>query len=266
MELNELLKRYRNGEVSEEELLRHLRLDHLETLEGRFAYDLARDARAGFPEAILALRKTPGDIAKILGTVLQKRDRIFVTRLDAPKMKRVRTLARREGLSEEKYDLAYHESSGLLVAKRKGSKAQGLECCVGIIAGGTSDIPVAEEAQVVCEESGLKTIVACDVGVAGLHRLFLPLKKMIDEDADVLIVVAGMEGALPSVVKGLVDVPVIGVPTSVGYGYMAGQSALISMLNSCVPGLVVTNIDNGFGAAAAAFIICSRISKRRRKR
>ncbi len=117
LELNELLKRYRNGKVAEDELLRLLRLDHLEMLEGRFAYDLARDARAGFPEAILALRKTPGDIAKILGTVLRKRDRIFVTRLDAQKMKRVRTLARREGLSEEKYDLAYHESSGLLVAK-----------------------------------------------------------------------------------------------------------------------------------------------------
>ncbi len=266
MQLNELLKRYKNGKVSEEELLRHLRLDHLETLEGRFAYDLARDARAGFPEAILALRKTPDDIAKILRTVLQKKDRVFVTRLDPEKMEKVRALAKKEGLSEKEYDLAYHESSGLLVAKREKTKAKDLGCCVGIVAGGTSDIPVAEEAQIVCEESGLKTIMACDVGVAGLHRLFMPLKKMVDEDADVLIVVAGMEGALPSVVKGLVDVPVIGVPTSVGYGYMAGQSALISMLNSCVPGLVVTNIDNGFGAAAAAFIICSRISKRRRKR
>ncbi len=262
MELNELLKRYKNGEVSEEELLRQLRLDHLETLEGRFAYDLARDARAGFPEAVLAIKKTPSDIAKILGTVLQKRDRIFVTRLDAQKVKQVAVLARRGGLHDAKYDLDYHEDSALLVAKRKGSKPPDLGCRVGIIAAGTSDIPVAEEAQVVCEESGLKTMMACDVGVAGLHRLFLPLKKMVDEDVDVLIVVAGMEGALPSVIKGLVDVPVIGVPTSIGYGYMAGQSALISMLNSCVPGLVVTNIDNGFGAAAAAFIICSRISKR----
>jgi NCAIR mutase (PurE)-related protein len=260
MELKELLKKYKAGEISEEDLMRDLRLDHLETLEGRFKFDLARESRAGFPEAILALRKTPEDIAGIIKSVLPKKSKIFVTRLDPDKMQRIRGLLEAEGGIDEATQLEYHECSGLLVAKRNPDTAD-LGCSVGVVAAGTSDLPIAEEAQLICEESGLNTIFACDVGVAGLHRIFPSLKEMIDQDVDVIIVVAGMEGALPSVVKGLVDVPVIGVPTSVGYGYKGGESALISMLNSCVPGLLVTNIDNGFGAAAAAYIICSRISR-----
>lgn len=259
MDLGELLRKYKSGKISEEELLRHLKMDHLETLENKFRYDLAREIRTGFPEAILALSKTPEDVAKIIETILPKKKRIFVTRLDPQKMDQIRLIVSKQFKKDAQ--LLYHENSHLLVAKKKNSRVQDLGCCVGIIAGGTSDLPVAEEADVICRESGLRTITAYDVGVAGLHRLFPPLKRMIDEDIDVIIVIAGMEGALPSVVKGLVDMPVIGVPTSIGYGYKAGESALIAMLNSCAPGLVVTNIDNGFGAAAAAFNICSRISR-----
>jgi NCAIR mutase (PurE)-related protein len=258
MDLKELLRSYRNNELSEDELLRQLRLDHLESIEGRLNYDLARDSRAGFPEAVLALRKTPGDIAGILRLVLPKKGKIFVTRLSPEKFRGVEEIL--DGSEDLK--LEYHGDPNLLVAKTGKSREVKLGCHVGIMAGGTSDIPVAEEARIISAESGLDVVRAYDVGVAGLHRLFPPLKEMIDREVDVLIVVAGMEGALPSVVKGLIDVPVIGVPTSVGYGYRGGESALISMLNSCVPGLMVTNIDNGFGAAAAAFSICSRICKR----
>jgi len=239
-----------------------LKMDHLTTLENKLHYDLGREARAGFPEAVLALRKSAEDIAHILEAVLPNKDRIFVTKLDAKKMDHVRKILQGKAHLGG-VDLTYHGSSGVLVAKKREAKPKQVTCTVGVVTGGTSDAPVAEEAEVICRECGLRTLTARDVGVAGLHRLLGPLKKMLEEDVDVLIVVAGMEGALPSVVKGLVDLPVIGVPTSVGYGYKGGESALISMLNSCVPGLLVTNIDNGFGAAAAAYGICSRISKYR---
>jgi len=261
MDLKELLRSYRNAELSEDELLRQLRLDHLESIEGRLNYDLSRESRAGFPEAVLALSKTPEDIAGIIKSVLPKKGKIFVTKLSPEKLRGVEEIIDgMEGTGGLK--LEYHGDPNLLVAKTDSAPEVKLGCNVGIIAGGTSDIPVAEEARIISAESGLGVVKAYDVGVAGLHRLFPPLKEMISRDVDVLIVVAGMEGALPSVVKGLIDVPVIGVPTSVGYGYRGGESALISMLNSCVPGLLVTNIDNGFGAAAAAFSICSRICKR----
>jgi hypothetical protein len=126
---------------------------------------------------------------------------------------------------------------------------------VGILAAGTSDVPVAEEARVTCEVLGCETIYAYDVGVAGIHRLFEPLRNMIDKVC-VIIVAAGMEGVLPTIVKSLVDVPVIGVPTSVGYGIgKDGVAALMTMLNSCSPGLAVVNIDNGFGAGVFASLI-----------
>ena len=264
MDIKELLRRYKEDELPEDELLRHLRLDHLESIEGRLNYDLVRETRAGFPEAVLGMGKTPEDIAGILESVLPKKGKIFVTKLSQDKMEKVGELL---GKGEDQGGgaiLEYHRDPNLLVARTGHASQIEPKCHVGVMAGGTSDIPIAEEARIIAAESGLGVVKAYDVGVAGLHRLFSPLKEMIDRDVDVLIVVAGMEGALPSVVKGLIDVPVIGVPTSVGYGYRGGESALIAMLNSCVPGLMVTNIDNGFGAAAAAYAICSRISKRTR--
>jgi hypothetical protein len=261
MEVGELIRSFMEGKISEEELLRHLRMDHLETLEERFRFDLGREARAGFPEAVLATNKSAEDISAILESLIPKGRSVFVTRLDPGKMDEVRSRLTKSGLPQGETELAYSQKARLLVVKAaKGTDI--LECTVGIIAAGTSDIPVAEEARLICEGSGLRALTAYDVGVAGLHRLLPPLKEMIEARIDVAIVVAGMEGALPSVVKGLIDVPVIGVPTSIGYGYKAGESALIAMLNSCVPGLTVMNIDNGFGAAAAAYLICRRISQR----
>jgi len=133
---------------------------------------------------------------------------------------------------------------------------------VGILTAGTSDVPAAEEAALLCHEMGCTVYTAYDVGVAGLHRLFDPLHKMLDEiQVDVLIVAAGMDGALPSVVAGLADVPVIGLPTSVGYGLGGGgQAALYSMLQTCAPGLSVVNIDNGIGAGAVAGLIANRVA------
>ncbi|MBC7261723.1 MAG: nickel pincer cofactor biosynthesis protein LarB, partial [Chloroflexi bacterium] len=137
---------------------------------------------------------------------------------------------------------------------------------VGILTAGTSDIPRAEEAALICREMGCTVFTAYDVGVAGLHRLFEPLQSMVEkEKVDVLIVAAGMDGALPSVVAGLVPVPVIGLPTSAGYGLGgSGRAALLSMLQTCSPGLVVVNIDNGIGAGAAAGMIANRVAAARK--
>jgi NCAIR mutase (PurE)-related protein len=136
---------------------------------------------------------------------------------------------------------------------------------VGVLTAGTSDAPVADEAAFVCREMGCRVIRADDVGVAGLHRLEAPLRSLRNEGADVAIVVAGMDGALPSVVAGLLDVPVIGLPTSIGYG-LGGQgvAALLSMLQTCAPGLTVVNIDNGVGAGATAALIANRVAAARK--
>lgn len=136
---------------------------------------------------------------------------------------------------------------------------------MGILAAGTADVPYAEQASVIAEEMGCETSVVYDVGVAGLHRLVAPLRRLIsDERVDVLIVAAGMDGALPSVVAGLVDVPVIGLPTSAGYGLAGrGVAAILAMLQTCAPGLSVVNIDNGIGAGASAARIANRVAAAR---
>src|SRR5256885_13845682 len=137
---------------------------------------------------------------------------------------------------------------------------------VGVLTAGTSDIPMAEEAAALCHEMGCEVHSAYDVGVAGLHRLFAPLRAMLAAPADAIIVAAGMDGALPSVGAGLVDVPVIGLPTSVGYGLGGGGvAALLSMLQTCAPGLVVVNIDNGVGAGATAALFAHRGAAARRR-
>ncbi|TFF88377.1 MAG: nickel pincer cofactor biosynthesis protein LarB, partial [Promethearchaeota archaeon] len=137
---------------------------------------------------------------------------------------------------------------------RKGGK-------IGLITAGSSDIPIAEEAKVISEAMGCEVFTSYDIGIAGIHRIFEPLSEMIQKGAHIIIVCAGMEGTLPGVVAALVDVPVIGVPISSGYGLgEKGQGALITMLQSCSPGLLVVNIDNGFGAGASAALIANKIA------
>jgi NCAIR mutase (PurE)-related protein len=154
---------------------------------------------------------------------------------------------------------SYDPSAGVLSAHAPKYRPPEPGGCVGLLTAGTSDIPVAEEAALVISHMGCRIERGYDTGVAGVHRLLEPLKRMIESGADVLVVVAGMEGALPSVVAGLVDLPVIGVPTSTGYGLGGdGTAALYSILQSCSPGLVAVNIDNGVGAGAAAALIARR--------
>jgi NCAIR mutase (PurE)-related protein len=233
---------------------------HLDELE-RFAnLDLFRTARTGIPEVVLAERKSAAQTVAIVERLLSELGRALVSRVPPETL-----TALEQALSAEVVWTRYADG-WTLALHRPGAEIALNGGCVGVIAAGTSDIPVAEEAVALCREMGCEVYRAYDVGVAGLHRLFEPLRAMLAAPADALIVAAGMDGALPSVVAGLVDVPVIGLPTSVGYGMGGvGVGALTSMLQTCAPGLAVVNIDNGIGAGAKAGLIAARAGAAREK-
>jgi hypothetical protein len=222
----------------------------------RFAnFDHFREIRAGKPEAVFGPGKSSQEIVKILKKAMESSGGILVTRVSPEQIKAIKEEFR------GKFKLEINERSGTVILGEKKERMGK----VAILTAGTSDIPVAEEAATTAEFLGLEVIKEYDVGVAGIHRLFNPLVKILEEGVDSIIVVAGMEGALPSVVAGLVDIPVIAVPTSVGYGAnLNGITTLFSMLQSCSSGVAVVNIDNGFGAAVFASMI-SRVKQRRVK-
>ena len=241
--LVELLKRVRQGKVSVSQAVARLR--HLPFEDLGFAkVDHHRALRQGFPEVIMGQGKEPKEIAAIARAIRRRRANVLVTRLSAEKMRKLKRL-----VTELKYNPVARTATWLGKPVKVIGKGTVLVVCAG-----TSDIPVAEEAVVTTTVMGNRVERLFDVGVAGIHRL-LENRQRLDA-ASVLIVVAGMEGALPSVVAGLVDKPVIAVPTSVGYGAsFNGVSALLGMLNSCAAGVTVVNIDNGFGAGFAASLI-----------
>jgi NCAIR mutase (PurE)-related protein len=246
--MDELLRRVAQGELSIEEASKELKSERIRELKDFARIDLSRALRTGIPEIIFAVGKSSNEVAEIAMAQATAKGFALVSRAreaDAEELKK--------RLNEDKdFEVDYNQTARTILVKRRGyaCKKRGK---VGLIAAGTADIPVAEEARVVAEVCGCEVIKAYDVGIAGIHRLAAPLEHLVNADVAAIIVVAGMEGALPSVVAGLVDVPVIGVPTSVGYGLGGeGVSALLSMLQSCAPGLAVVNIDNGVGAATFA--------------
>ena len=216
--------------------------------------DHHRRLRTGVPEVVYGENKTAGQIAEILKKLLRFSPAVMATRVSQEKGAAV---------CLETPGLVYHEAARMLTAQME-IKQQEVDSGAGLVlvlTAGTSDIPVAEEAVVTLRCLGHEVEGLYDVGVAGIHRL-LSRRDLLDK-ADILIVVAGMEGALPSVVGGLVDKPIIAVPTSVGYGTgLGGIAALLGMLNSCAPGIAVVNIDNGFGAACMAASIMRQITGR----
>jgi NCAIR mutase (PurE)-related protein len=218
--------------------------------------DFAREGRKGIPEIVLAETKTDDQVVDIVRAFLDRTGRAIVTRL------RPATVERLRELRDAHVDLREPARAAAVHAPGYGRPTTGGR--VGILTAGTGDIPVAEEAKLVAEEMGCTVRAVYDVGVAGLHRLFGPLEELIAEDVGALVVAAGMDGALPSVVAGLAPVPVIGVPTSIGYGAGGrGRAALLSMLQTCAPGLTVVNIDNGVGAGATAALIANRLAAAR---
>ncbi|HEX2911604.1 MAG TPA: nickel pincer cofactor biosynthesis protein LarB [Chloroflexia bacterium] len=250
-------------DLSESLLLGEDSLDSLAS-DGRAHLDLKREERKGIPEIIYAERKLIEDSLAIARKFLNLRGRAIISRAQ-PEL-RERVLSELSTIEYEgspvTVNIEDYTSSKMIVLRREGVSRPQTGGRVGIISAGTSDVPVAEEAAVVAMEMGCSVSTIFDVGVAGLHRLFKPLERLLDEDVDVIIVAAGMDGALPSVVTGLVSVPVIGLPTSVGYGMGGkGVAALMTMLQSCAPGLTVVNIDNGVGAGATAALTANRMAR-----
>jgi NCAIR mutase (PurE)-related protein len=241
--LKELLEKVRLGQISVSQAvgrLRHLPFEDL----GFAKIDHHRALRQGFPEVILGQGKEPKDIAAIVRAMRRRKANVLVTRLSAEKMLRLKKFVP---------GLKYHEAARAATWVGKPIRIAG-KGTVLVVCAGTSDIPVAEEAALTATMMGNRVERLFDVGVAGIHRLLENRLRL--DSASVLIVVAGMEGALPSVVAGLIDKPVIAVPTSVGYGAsFNGIAALLGMLNSCAAGVTVVNIDNGFGAGFAASLI-----------
>ncbi|MEM3034624.1 MAG: nickel pincer cofactor biosynthesis protein LarB [Candidatus Nitrosocaldus sp.] len=298
MSIRDILKALSDGKISIDDAEKMLQLHKIEYVEDIARLDVGRELRRGVPEIVYAEGKEYSDLVNIAVTALKSKDSIVISRVKqeyidmlvgelmgssnssssnsggsrhltvkSSKKGRIIAVARRE--EEKEYD----DSDG----SKKGSNSNNNSSSngnyngydyytgtVGVITAGTSDIGVAEEAKLVAEAMGCKVITSYDVGVAGLHRLFPILKDMLTKDVDAIVVVAGMEGALPSVVASLVDVPVIGVPTSVGYGFgTGGVAALTSMLQSCTLGLAVVNIDNGVGAGVLAAMIAKRVARYR---
>ena len=241
--LKQILENVATGKTSAEDAAATLMNLSIEDID--YAHiDHQRSLRKGFPEVIFGQGKTPVQIIGIMEKMLAQENVVLVTRIDPQKANQV--LARFP-------DAVYHEDAKMVVWEKKEIPLQG-KGTILIISAGTSDIPVAREAYITARAMGNQVESIFDVGVAGIHRLFNH-KKIIDRAA-VLIVVAGMEGALPSVVAGMVSRPVIAVPTSVGYGVsLGGLTALFAMLNSCSSNVAVVNIDNGFGAGYMASVI-----------
>jgi NCAIR mutase (PurE)-related protein len=240
--VKELLKGVRAGRVTADAALRQLKSLSIHDLN--FArVDGHRSLRKGFPEVIYCEGKTPSQVVKIAQSILRHNDNLLATRCSKEIWR-----ALKRALPKAKY----HEAARAVTVVRKPlPKRSGI---IAVLCAGTTDIPVAEEAVVTADIMGNRVKTYYDVGVSGIHRLLALNDELLD--ASVLIVIAGMEGALPSVVGGLVDKPVIAVPTSVGYGAsFGGIAALLAMLNSCASGVTVVNINNGFGAGYAASLI-----------
>lgn len=242
--LKELLKNYKQESISEEELLKELRFLPFEDL-GFAKVDHHRHLRTGFPEVVYGAGKTGDQIVEIAERIMKKGNNFLVTRCD-------KTVG--DILAGRFPEGIYYEEGRVFAVEAKKMDKIGY---VLVITAGTSDIPAAEEAAVTASVFGCRVDRIYDVGVAGIHRL-LTYKSMIEE-ADVIIVAAGMEGALASVVGSLSRAPVIALPTSIGYGAsFEGLAALLGMLNSCAAGISVVNIDNGFGAGCTAALVCTR--------
>lgn len=238
-----ILEAYKNGEIDAAAVLEKIQNAGCEDM-GFANIDHARSFRQGFPEVVYCEGKTPEQNAAIMASLARNHDNLLGTRAD---------LEIYQAVQEQVSDAVYHEMARLITVERKPLPKDDTRK-IAVITAGTSDMPVAEEAAITAEVMGNKVERIYDIGVAGIHRLFGRLETI--REANALIVIAGMEGALASVVGGLVAKPVIAVPTSAGYGAnFEGLSALLGMLNSCAAGVAVVNINNGFGAGRMASII-----------
>jgi len=253
LNIEQIFQSLQDGKISPSKAKKLLSLYSIEKIDNIAQIDTGRRNRKGIPEVILAERKELPDLKKIIKKTLTKNNEVLISRIKQKDYTKILEFAKKN-----KYKIKKGKNTTAVLVYKKNNKKIGGK--VGIIAAGTSDIGVGEEARLVCESMNCDCLSSYDVGIAGLHRIFPVLKQFIEAEVDIIIVVAGMEGALASIVTSVADVPVIGVPTSIGYGYgEKGVAALASMLQSCSLGLTVVNIDNGVGAGAAAANIANRI-------
>jgi NCAIR mutase (PurE)-related protein len=274
MNLRTLLARYSKGELSFDELQKQISVHSIEQVANNLAQlDVNREIRKEIPEVIFAKGKEYADLLEITRAAVHRNGRVLVSKVQ-PEQLLIRLC---KALKKDRLEIEVgKKSSTILVwnkshlflssaargSSRGGSGGAPVGGKIGILAAGTSDIGIAEEARLMAKSMDCETIDSYDVGIAGIHRLFPALREMISENVGAIVVVAGMEGALASVVTSMVNIPVIGVPTSVGYGFGSdGVAALASMLQSCTPGLSVVNIDNGIGAGATAALISNQLAK-----
>jgi NCAIR mutase (PurE)-related protein len=249
--MKDILERLVSGELDVDEAEKLLKANNILEFDDIAKFDIKRTERTGFPEAVFSPSKDYEDLITIIRSYLEKSSQnLIITKLSHERYERIT-----EDLGKNSYIFDYNKRAQILIIRKEIIEGDPI-AKIGIITAGTSDINIAEEARVIVEEGGCEAITSYDIGVAGIHRLFPQIAYMVGEGVRAFIVCAGMEGALPSVVAGLVDVPVIAVPTSVGYGVgEGGRVALDAMLQSCAPGIAVVNIDNGFGAGVFALTI-----------
>lgn len=255
--MRKTLERLTRGEITVEEAEKILKILAIEDVENIAKLDVGREMRKGIPEVIFGEGKQLKEVEKIARKMLKEKGRAIISRVGAELAETLEEAFGKTSL------LQLSNNTGIVVIRKAGLEVEKTGGKVGILTAGTSDIAVAEEAKVICEEMGCEVITAYDVGVAGIHRLFPHLKRMVKEDVDVIIAIAGREGALPTVVAGMVDIPVIAVPTSSGYGLgEKGVSALMAMLQTCSLGISVVNIDGGVAAGSIAALIANRVAKK----
>ncbi len=249
--LDELLSGVAAGRLAAAEAAERLRRLGYSGVGDYACLDVSRAARKGVPEVVYAEGKTGEQLVAIVARFLEHSPTVVCSRVNPEQ-----AAALGDGVAAQ---IDHDERSRVVVVRRADAPPPQACGAVGVLAAGTSDLGAAGEAAAMCRAMDVTVVTAFDVGVAGLHRLSAPLDEMRGAGVAALVVAAGMEGALPSVVAGLVDVPVIGLPTSTGYGLGGrGEAALLGMLQSCSPGLVVVNIDNGVGAGATAALIARR--------
>lgn len=249
--MKDVLEKLVNGELNIDEVEQLLKAESILEVDEIAQFDIKRNNRTGFPEAVFAQSKDYEDLLVIIKNYIKTSDEdLIITKLSKERYEKIL-----KDLDDNSLIYDYNSRAQILIIRKEIKEREPI-AKIGIITAGTSDINIAEEARVIVEEGGCEAITSYDIGIAGIHRLFPQIAHMVKEGVRVFIVCAGMEGALPSVVAGLVDAPVIGVPTSVGYGVgEGGRVALDAMLQSCAPGIAVVNIDNGFGAGVFALTI-----------
>jgi NCAIR mutase (PurE)-related protein len=261
-ETRRILDELVSGKITVEQAEKQLKTLALDKIGSIASIDVDRQTRSGIPEVVYGESKDATEIIDIVNGILKTQDVVLVSRLNTQKLDAIESTL--HDVKIESYGKSPIITALICQENWKSPDPAGK---IAVITAGTSDIPYAKEAEVLARLLGVNVLSFYDVGVSGIHRLIEPIKEIVDKEVDALIVFAGMEGALPTVVAALVDIPVIGVPVPIGYGFGGqGEAALAAMLQSCSPGLAVVNIGNGLGAASIACLIARQATKKQRRR